>query len=75
MGIPLQHGADGIYVVTVAELLDHPGPLCAKRGTVWARCTRAAEHPPPCGALATDTEGRPLVVTWYEPDWFPLPGT
>lgn len=72
MTSPIQAAANASFLVTVAELLDHPDPLCAKPGPAWSRCMRAVQHAEPCGALGTNRDGEPIVVTWYRPDTFPL---
>jgi hypothetical protein len=55
----------GDPLVTVAELLDAPPPLCSIPGPSHARCMRTHRHPSPCAALGTDSEGVPIVVCWW----------
>lgn len=62
------------HLITVAELLNTPLPLCCAPGPLYSRCTRGEGHAPPCAALGTDGTGAPVVQTWYRPstDSWPL---
>lgn len=55
------------HLIPVSELLQ-PGKLCCAPGPGHAKCLRGTYHPQPCATLITDTEGRPVVMTWYRPD-------
>jgi hypothetical protein len=58
-------------LVTVAELLHPYEHTCGIPGPSWSKCMRWEDHPSPCAALGTDSEGVPIVVCWWPAGMFP----